>query len=122
MNSEDPVKDYQTIQQELLAYGRGLPELPQIIALNKLDTGDREFADFIAEELRKITDHEIMTISAVARTGLEPMLQRIWEILDALNAAEAEQKRLELELVQRAEAEMMARFGTVTLDEINEEE
>lgn len=108
LNAEDPIRDYVTIQQELLAYGRGLPDLPQIIALNKLDTGDREFADFITEELGEITDHEIMTISAVSRTGLDQLLQRIWDILDELNAAEEERKRQEEAEAKREEAARLA--------------
>ena len=110
LNAEDPIQDYVTIQKELMAYGRGLPDLPQIIALNKLDTGDREFADFIIEELQQITDYEIMTISAVSRSGLDTLLQRVWDILDELNAAEAEQKRLEEEVARRAEAELLITF------------
>ncbi|QCS50077.1 GTPase ObgE [Picosynechococcus sp. PCC 11901] len=84
LNAEDPIKNYETIQGELVAYGRGLPELPQIIALNKLDAGDREFAEFITEELQRLTDDKILTISAVSRTGLEQLLQEIWDILDKL--------------------------------------
>ncbi|WP_030008142.1 GTPase ObgE [Picosynechococcus sp. NKBG042902] len=84
LNAENPIKNYETIQGELEAYGRGLPELPQIIALNKLDAGDREFADFITEELRQLTDAKILTISAVSRTGLEQLLQEIWDVLDHL--------------------------------------
>lgn len=107
LNAEDPIQDYVTIQQELVAYGRGLPELPQIIALNKSDTGDREFSEFITEELQDITDYEIMTISAVSRDGLEQLMQRVWEILDGLDAeAEAERQR-EIEAARRAEAALL---------------
>ena len=59
------------------------------------------------EELQEITDHEIMTISAVSRAGLDQLLSRIWIILDELNAIEAEQQRLEMELARRAEAELL---------------
>lgn len=113
LNAEDPIKDYVTVQQELLAYGRGLPELPQIVALNKLDTGDREFADFITEELGEITDHEILTISAVSRAGLDILLNRIWDILDTLNAVEAELKRQEEALARQAEMEAALDFPTL---------
>ncbi|OKH12518.1 GTPase ObgE [[Limnothrix rosea] IAM M-220] len=117
LNAEDPIQDYVTIQQELLAYGRGLPELPQIVALNKLDTGDREFSDFIKEELQEITDHEIMTISAVSRAGLDQLLQRIWEILDTLNAADEAAKQLEREEARRAEAELLLTVPPPHLEE-----
>jgi GTP-binding protein len=84
LNAEDPIKNYKTIQGELVAYGRGLPELPQIIALNKVDAGDREFAEFITEELRQLTNDKILTISAVSRTGLEQLLQEVWDVVDQL--------------------------------------
>ncbi|MEL6787749.1 MAG: GTPase ObgE, partial [Cyanobacteria bacterium J06607_15] len=35
--ADNPIADYQTIQQELEAYGHGLPERPQIVAFNKID-------------------------------------------------------------------------------------
>ena len=117
LNAEDPIQDYVTIQQELIAYGRGLPELPQIIALNKLDTGDQEFADFIKEELQEITDYEIMTISAVSRAGLDQLLQRIWDILDELNAADEAAKQLEIEAARRAEAELLLTVTPPHLEE-----
>ena len=40
VTSPDPIADYHTIQQELQAYGRGLAERPQILALNKIDAVD----------------------------------------------------------------------------------
>ena len=120
LNAEDPIQDYVTIQQELIAYGRGLPELPQIVALNKLDTGDEEFADFIREELQQITDYEIMTISAVSRAGLDQLLQRVWDILDEINAREAEQKRIELEEARRAEAALLLTVPSPEMESISE--
>lgn len=81
----DPIKDYQTIQQELEAYGRGLPERPQIIALNKLDAADEEIMKALISKLTQLTSDPIFTISAVTRIGLDPLLQTIWDTLDKLN-------------------------------------
>ncbi|MBR8832925.1 MAG: GTPase ObgE [Stigonema ocellatum SAG 48.90 = DSM 106950] len=88
--SEDVVSDYNTIQQELQAYGRGLAERPQILALNKIDAVDRESKDLeaIATQLNHLCHAPVFLISAVTGTGLEPMLQQIWSILDQLNADE----------------------------------
>ncbi|MGB5769185.1 MAG: GTPase ObgE [Crocosphaera sp.] len=82
VNSTDPIKDYQVIQQELKAYGRGLSDRPQIIALNKIDACDQDTIDLMTEELQRLSDTTIFTISAVTRTGLEELLQRIWNHLD----------------------------------------
>lgn len=82
VTSADPVADYQTIQQELEAYGRGLSSHPQIVALNKSDAVDEETASAIASQLAQLTTDPIFIISAVARIGLESMLQAIWTTLE----------------------------------------
>lgn len=89
--SEDVVADYNTIQQELEAYGRGLAKRPQILALNKIDAVDRETVDLeaLATQLNHLSYSPVFIISAVTRAGLDPMLQELWRILDEINAAEA---------------------------------
>lgn len=88
--SDDVIRDYNTIQQELQAYGRGLTERSQIIALNKIDAVDRETVDLeaLAAQLNHLSYAPVFIISAVTRTGIEPMLQEIWRVLDELNAVE----------------------------------
>lgn len=89
--SEDVIGDYNTIQQELQAYGRGLAKRSQIVALNKIDAVDRDTVDLeaLATQLNQISHAPVFIISAVTRTGLDPMLQEIWRTLDQINAAEA---------------------------------
>ncbi|MBE9207754.1 GTPase ObgE [Nostoc sp. LEGE 06077] len=91
--SDDVIRDYNTIQQELEAYGRGLANRPQILALNKIDAVDREEVDLeaLSTQLNHLGDAPVFVISAVTRTGLDPMLQELWGILDQMNAVEAEQ-------------------------------
>lgn len=88
--SEDVIGDYNTIQQELAAYGRGLSERMQILALNKTDAVDRETVDLeaLATQLNHLSHSPVFLISAVTRTGLEPMLQEIWNVLDQINTME----------------------------------
>lgn len=88
--SDDPVADYNTIQQELQAYGRGLAERPQILALNKIDAVNLETQnlDAIAAQLSQLKQAPVFLISAVARTGLDPLLQEIWLHLDRLTEEE----------------------------------
>ncbi|QIR37707.1 GTPase ObgE [Tolypothrix sp. PCC 7910] len=88
--SEDVIGDFNTIQQELKAYGRGLAERPQILALNKIDAVDRETVDLevLATQLNHLSYAPVFLISAVTRTGLEPMLQELWGILDQINSIE----------------------------------
>lgn len=85
LTSADPVADYQTIEQELAAYGRGLASRPQIVALNKLDAADSD-SKAIAEQLSQLTSAPIFLISAATRTGLDALLQTVWEMLEAVPA------------------------------------
>ena len=82
VNSDNPIADYKTIQQELAAYGHGLTERPQIIALNKIDAVDDEIVEFISSELQQVTNTPIYAVSAVSRKGLDTVVQKIWSILD----------------------------------------
>jgi GTPase len=79
----EPVAAYQTIQAELQAYGRGLSERPQMIGLNKIDAlpADSPIPQAIAEQLQQLTNDPIFIISAVAQTGLSPLLQQVWQTL-----------------------------------------
>jgi GTP-binding protein len=88
--SEDIIGDFNTIQQELQAYGRGLAARPQIIALNKIDAVDRETVDLdaVALQLNHLSLAPVFLVSAVARTGLDPMLQEIWRMIDELDPSE----------------------------------
>lgn len=90
--SEDPLEAYRTIQDELHAYGRGLAERPQIVALNKVDAVDvdSEEVQAIASELRRMSGVPVFLISAVARTGLDELLREVWRSLDEMAAAQAE--------------------------------
>ena len=81
--ADDPITDYKTIQQELVAYGRGLADRPQIIALNKNDAAEDELLELIETELQLITSDPIFLISAVSRNGLDKLLQVIWQTLES---------------------------------------
>jgi GTPase len=81
--ADNPIADYQTIQQELEAYGHGLPERPQIIAFNKIDAVDDETLELITSELQELTSVPLFHVSAVTRAGLDTLTQKIWTILDA---------------------------------------
>ncbi|MEL4895970.1 GTPase ObgE [Crocosphaera sp. Alani8] len=82
VTSDNPIQDYEVIQQELNAYGRGLSDRPQIIVLNKIDACDTEILEFIAEELQPSSQHPIFAISAVTKTGVDQLLQTIWHRLE----------------------------------------
>ena len=84
--TEDPIRDYQVIEEELAAYGRGLAERQQIIGLNKMDAVDAETETEIKARLEVLTDAPIVSISAVTGAGKERLLQLVWEKLETVNA------------------------------------
>jgi GTPase len=81
MTAEDPLHNYQVITEELRAYGKGLIERPQILALNKIDAVTEETQELIINQFKKETQCPIFKISGVTRTGMEALLQEIWQTL-----------------------------------------
>ncbi len=95
----DPVADYQTIQQELIAYGRGLASRPQLLAINKVDALLEEEAEEIASQLSLLTGEKVFRISAVSRQGTDELLQAIWRLLDETNEAIAAEEARAIQAV-----------------------
>ena len=81
ITAKDPIADYQTIQAELIAYGRGLEKRTQIIAFNKIDAVDRDRIEEQIDRLSKLTSNSIFAISAVTGKGLDSLLPAIWDSL-----------------------------------------
>jgi GTPase len=92
----NPLQDYQVIQQELVAYGQGLENRPQIIVLNKQDAVEPEVVEQLSETLREHCSQEVMVISAIAQQGLDPLLFAVWALLDRAKQAVEPVESLEL--------------------------
>ena len=90
LNAEDPLIDYEIIQGELLAYGHGLANRPQIIGLNKIDSVDEETQQEILQQFQEITNHPLFLISAVTGKGCDRLLQKLWTELDNLKESESD--------------------------------
>ncbi|MCT7949146.1 GTPase ObgE [Ancylothrix sp. C2] len=84
--AEAPLEAYHTISDELQAYGRGLSERPQILALNKIDAVDLSEAEVedLAQKLAELSGGPVFCISGVARIGLDALMQKVWECLDEM--------------------------------------
>ena len=68
-------KTYKTIRKELIAYGHGLGEKPEIVALNKVDAvPEKELAKKKAA-LEKACGHEVHVISGVTGAGINTVLR-----------------------------------------------
>ncbi len=80
--SADPLADYSQINTELALFEERLSELPQIVAINKIDLPQ------VAERLSKLEEDflnlgcEPMAVSALARIGLRPLLYAAHQALE----------------------------------------
>lgn len=63
INGTDPAEALEIIEDELAAYGNGLDEKPRLIALNKVDTVDRELVDAFIKELKAAGAKKVYPIS-----------------------------------------------------------
>ena len=94
--AEDPIANYQTIQEELSAYGRGLMEHPQILALSKIDAIDPAQTNLenLRQQLQELSGNQVFLISSATRSGLENLLPQIWLMLEQTAQLEAETQLL----------------------------
>ncbi len=91
--SEDPLADFSQVNSELALFDQRLAEKPQIIAVNKMDLPSvEEVWPALEKEFKKL-GYRPFAISALARTGLKPLL---WAAYQARE--EVEQEPLEVEV------------------------
>jgi GTP-binding protein len=84
----DPLKDFEIINDELSAFNKKLAELPQIVALNKVDVpGAEEIATLVADEIKN-RGYEVHLISAVTGQNIQALIYDIAEHLDRLGPRE----------------------------------
>lgn len=74
---DDPVEAWHTVCDELAAYGAGLDEKPQIVALNKGDLLDEELMADIAQQLEEAGAKEVIPISGATGEGVDKVLDRV---------------------------------------------
>lgn len=79
---DDPVAAWNIVQDELAAYGEGLDEKPQMLALNKGDLLDQELMDDLAAQLRDAGAEDIFTISGATGAGVPALLDQVIPLLD----------------------------------------
>ncbi len=68
---------YQTVRQELTAYGGGLDKKPELVVLNKCDAMGETALAACSAAVSEASGEAPMRLSAVARTGLTPLLSKI---------------------------------------------
>ena len=80
---DDPVEQFRIVQDELAAYGGGLDEKPQIVALNKGDLLGPELMEDIAGQLRDEAGvDDVFIISGATGEGVPALLDAVLPLLD----------------------------------------
>ncbi|MGD9740851.1 MAG: GTPase ObgE [Bauldia sp.] len=87
--NEDPAGDYLTIRNELAAYGNGLDEKPEIVALSKADALTDSDLKKKVRALTKAAKRPPMVVSAPARIGITEALRAMLRVIDESKAEEA---------------------------------
>jgi GTP-binding protein len=80
-NVEDVAQAWRTVRNELEAYGAGLADKAELIALNKCDTIDAELAGALAAELRAASGARVFAVSGATGAGVDAVLDALVERL-----------------------------------------
>ncbi len=79
---EDAGRDYRVIRAELEAYGQGLEDKPEIVALSKADAMTPEQIKAQTAKLRKAAKRTPLVISSASRQGITEMLRALIKAID----------------------------------------
>lgn len=91
-NAEDVAEAYRTVRDELVAYGAGLEDKTEVVALNKIDTMDAELADALAAELAEESGSVVLKVSGATGAGVEAILDAVAEALGARQEQKTEEQ------------------------------
>jgi GTP-binding protein len=87
-NVEDVAASWRTVRGELEAYGAGLDDKTELIALNKCDTIDEELATALAAELHAASGARVFPVSGATGGGVDAVLDAIVTALGAQEKVE----------------------------------
>ena len=80
--SEDPLEDWNVIEQELAAYGHGLLDRRRLLVLNKKELLNQDCENELIQILEKASGQKLILISAVTGEGLDILLEEVWSKLN----------------------------------------
>ena len=107
-DGRDPIKDYEQLNLELGHYNALLTELPQIIALNKIDMPEAK------ENLLRVQEYfgkrKIFPISGITGEGVNSLMQQAYRSLQYLETKAREQSESTIILEQELPSEPRGRF------------
>jgi len=81
-NAEDVGAAYRIVRAELEAYGQGLTEKPEIVALSKADAMTKEAIKAQIAKLKKACRKTPMVLSAQSGEGVQDILRALLKVID----------------------------------------
>ncbi|MEA3000276.1 MAG: GTPase [Sphingomonadales bacterium] len=91
-NNQDVATTYRTVRDELEAYGEGLVDKAEVLAINKADTLDEELIAALAGELEAEAGVRPLPLSGVTGEGVEAVLDALLLHLGPAKAAAEEDR------------------------------
>ena len=88
---ESPAKAYKAVRRELDAYGNGLADKPEIVALSQVDTLDPTERKKKLASLKRATGSTPILLSAATGEGTQDTLRMLMSEIEAARAAEGAQ-------------------------------
>ncbi|MDQ3144835.1 MAG: GTPase ObgE, partial [Pseudomonadota bacterium] len=79
---------YRVVRGELDAYGAGLEDKPEVLALSRADLVDPKAMTKLAKKLAKVAGVETFVVSAATGDGLDPLLDAILDKVGGEKEAE----------------------------------
>jgi GTP-binding protein len=87
--SEHAGKAYKLVRRELEAYGHGLSEKPEIVALSKVDALDDATLKEQMARLKRAAKRTPVALSSASGRGVQEALRAVMRVIEAQRAAEA---------------------------------
>nr|HMN51469.1 GTPase ObgE [Xanthobacteraceae bacterium] len=87
---EDVAEAYRTVRHELEAYGGGLVDKPEIVALSKIDALTPKKIESQMKKLQKVTKKKPLALSAQSKKGVPEALRALFKLAAKRKQAEEE--------------------------------
>jgi GTP-binding protein len=87
--SEHAGKAYKIVRKELMAYGHGIAEKPEIVALSKADALDPDQLKEQVARLKRAAKQKPRVLSAASGQGVREVIAELLQTIDAARMAEA---------------------------------
>src|SRR5215813_6825479 len=91
--SENAGAAYRTVRAELEAYGQGLIDKPEIVALSKADAMTPEAIKLQSAKLKKVSRKTPLILSSASGLGVTEVLRALYKVIDAERESLQETRR-----------------------------